>query len=140
MIRITRTFAIPDREIEENFVQSSGPGGQNVNKVATAVQLRFDVNASGTLTTAIKRRLIKIAGNKVTKDGILIVEASSHRTQESNRKEARRKFAHIIRQALRPPKKRKKTRPPKSADEQRLKDKRIRSRKKELRQSPDVPK
>lgn len=136
MIRITRTFAIPEREVEEKFIQSSGPGGQNVNKVATAVQLRFDINASNTLTNPIKKRLHQVARNKITRDGILIVEASNHRTQDRNRKAARRKFAHILRNALRPPKKRKKTKPSRAANERRLKDKHIRSRKKELRKSP----
>lgn len=137
MIRITRTFAIPDREIDEKFIQSSGPGGQNVNKVATAVQLRFNIDQSASLPEETKERLKTIAKNQITNDNILIIEAKSRRTQERNRKEARNKFAQMIRKALRPPKKRKKTKPPKGANEKRLKNKKIRAEKKKLRQPPN---
>ena len=137
MIRITRTFTIPDREIDEKFIQSSGPGGQNVNKVATAVQLRFNIDTSATLPEDVKTRLKTIAKNQITKENILIVEAKRHRSQERNRKEARRNFAQIIRKALKPVKKRKKTKPPKRANEKRLKSKGIRAEKKKLRQPPN---
>jgi len=137
MIKISRTFAIPDSEIEEKFIQSSGPGGQNVNKVATAVQLRFNIDQSTSLPKNVKERLKTISKNQITKDNILIVEAKSHRTQEINRKEARVNFAQIIRKALKPVKKRKKTEPPKGVAEKRLERKKIRSAKKKLRQPPD---
>ncbi len=137
MVKINRTFSIPDSEIEEKFIQSSGPGGQNVNKVATAVQLRFDIDQSSNLPEEVKERLKEAAKNKITKDNVLIIEAKSRRTQEQNRKEARRNFAQIIRKALKPEKKRKKTKPPKGADEKRLKSKKIRAEKKKLRQPPN---
>jgi ribosome-associated protein len=137
MIKISRTLAIPDSEIEEKFIQSSGPGGQNVNKVATAVQLRFNIDQSTSLPENVKERLKTISKNQITKDNTLIVEAKSHRTQERNRKEARVNFAQIIRKALKPVKKRKKTEPPKGAAEKRLERKKIRSAKKKLRQPPD---
>ena len=137
MVKITRTFSIPNYEIEEKFVQSSGPGGQNVNKVATAVQLRFDIDQSSHLTDEVKERLKASEKNKITKENVLIIEAKNHRTQEQNRKAARKNFAQIVRSALKPPKKRKKTKPPKSADEKRLRNKSIRAEKKKLRQPPD---
>ena len=136
MIRITRTFAIPEREIDEKFIQSSGPGGQNVNKVASAVQLRFNFDQSTTLPEEVKERLKSIAKNQITKDNVLIIEAKSHRTQERNRKQARNNFAQIIRKALKPVKKRKKTKPPKAANEKRLNSKKIRAEKKKLRKPP----
>lgn len=137
MIRISRTFTIPESEIEEKFTHSSGPGGQNVNKVATAVQLRFNIDQSSSLPESVKERLKTISKNQITKDNILIIEAKSHRTQERNRKEARENFAQIIRKALRPVKKRKKTKPPKGANEKRLESKKSRAMKKKLRQPPD---
>jgi len=137
MIRITRTFAIPEREIDEKFTQSSGPGGQNVNKVASAVQLRFNIDQSTTLPVEVKERLKSIAKNQITKDNVLIIEAKNYRTQDRNRKQARNNFAQIIRKALKPEKKRKKTKPPKAANEKRLKNKKIRAEKKKLRKPPN---
>lgn len=139
MIRITRTFAISDHEIEEQFIQASGPGGQNVNKVASAVQLRFDIDASASLPEAAKQRLKKMAHNQITNEGILIVEAKNHRTQERNRKAAREKFAQLIRKSLKQPRKRKKTKPTRASQERRLESKKIRARKKNLRKSPPPP-
>lgn len=136
MIRISRTFAIPETEIDEKFIQASGPGGQNVNKVASAVQLRFNIDQSTTLPEDVKERLKSIAKNQITKDNILIIEAKSHRTQERNRKQARNNFAQIIRKALKPEKKRKKTKPPKGANKKRLKNKKIKAEKKKLRKPP----
>lgn len=136
MVRITRTFVIPDNEIEEQFVQASGPGGQNVNKVASAVQLRFDIDASTTLPEAAKGRLQKLAHNQITKEGVLIIEAKSHRTQGRNRRAALEKFAKLIRKSLKSPRKRKKTKPTRASQERRLENKRIRARKKKLRKSP----
>ena len=139
MIRVTRTFAIPERDIEEKFVTSSGPGGQNVNKVATAVQLRYDIDQASTLTEGVKKRLKKLAHNQITNDNVLLIEAREHRTQERNRNAAREKLADLVRRALHPPKKRKTTRPTQASEERRLESKKIRSRKKRFRKSPPIP-
>src|SRR6476660_775963 len=105
MIQITDTLAIDDREVEERFVRASGPGGQNVNKVSTAVQLRFDVNASS-LPNEVKTRLISIAGSRMTMDGVLVIDAREHRTQAQNREAARERLVDFIARATRKPKKR----------------------------------
>mgnify|MGYP006300245575 FL=1 len=139
MIRVTRTFAIPERDFDEKFVTSPGPGGQNVNKVATAVQLRYDVDQASTLPQGVKERLKKLAHNQITNENELLIEDSEHRSQERNRNAAREKLASLVRQALHPPKKRKTTRPTKASEERRLENKKIRSRKKRLRKSPPIP-
>jgi ribosome-associated protein len=139
MIRINRTLAIPENEVTEKFIQASGPGGQNVNKVATAVQLRFDIDASTVLPNNVKQRLYNLGRNQITTEGVLIIEAKEHRTQDRNRKAARDKFARLLRKALKPPIRRKKTRPTRAAKEKRLKNKKIRGRKKTLRQAPPRP-
>lgn len=136
MIKITRTFSIPEHEIEEQFIRASGPGGQKVNKTSSAVQLQFGIKESSVLPDKIKTRLITLAGNRVTSEGILVIESSEHRSQQRNRETARKKLAHLVRQALRPPRSRKKTRPTNASKEERLKNKRIRARKKQLRKSP----
>src|SRR5204862_4156797 len=97
MIRVTDTISIDESEIEENFVRSTGPGGQNVNKLATAVQLRFDVRHSPSLLPAVRARLERLAGRRLTNDGVLIIIAQRHRTQERNRQEAREKLVDLIR-------------------------------------------
>ena len=119
MIHITDTLAIDDREVEERFVRASGPGGQNVNKVSTAVQLRFDVNASS-LPDEIKTRLISLAGSRMTMDGVLVIDAREHRTQAQNREAARARLVEFIARATRKPKKRRATRPSTAAKESRL--------------------
>ncbi|MCB2209787.1 aminoacyl-tRNA hydrolase [bacterium] len=133
-MRITKSITIPDREITEKFIHASGPGGQNVNKVATAVQLRFDLRGSESLTKSVKDRLEQLANNQITTDGDLVIESSQYRSQAKNRVAARKKLAGLIRQALRPPKRRKRTRPSRASRERRLQNKRRNSRKKARRQ------
>src|SRR5215210_7858847 len=99
MIRVTDTISIDESEIEESFVRSSGPGGQNVNKLSTAVQLRFDVRQSPSLPNDVALRLMRLAGNRLTKDGVLIIIGQRHRTQERNRADARERLVELIRKA-----------------------------------------
>jgi len=133
MIAITPSLSLNESEIEERFVRSSGPGGQNVNKVATAVQLRFDVTASS-LPDEIKHRLIGLAGSRITDDGVLVIEAREHRTQVQNREAARERLVTLIRRATHQPKKRRPTTPGKAAKEQRLASKKRRGETKARRQ------
>jgi ribosome-associated protein len=126
VIQITDTLAIDDREVEERFVRASGPGGQNVNKVSTAVQLRFDVNGSS-LPDDIKTRLISIAGSRMTTEGVLVIDAREHRTQAQNREAARARLIDFIARATHRPKKRRPTRPGRAAKEKRLTTKKRRA-------------
>jgi ribosome-associated protein len=119
MLHVTPTITIHDDELNERFVRASGPGGQNVNKVSTAVELRFNVVASA-LAEDVKARLIALAGQKMTKDGVLTIDSREHRTQAQNRAEARARLVALLRQAARRPKSRKKTRPTRAAHERRL--------------------
>jgi len=127
MLRVTPTFTIPERELDERFVRASGPGGQNVNKVSTAVELRFDVAASG-LAEDVKERLLALAGKRVNQDGVLLIDSREHRTQTQNRAAARARLVELLRQALPRPRSRKKTRPSKAARERRLEAKGQRAR------------
>lgn len=123
-----------DSEIVLEYVQASGPGGQNVNKTATAVQLRFDVLRSPSLASDLKARLIRLAGRRISADGVLILEAKRFRTQAANRADALRRFYALIQKAGERPKIRRKTQPTKAAQEKRLKEKKQRSEVKRLRQ------
>jgi ribosome-associated protein len=133
MIRVTGTIRIGEGEVRERFIRSSGPGGQNVNKVATAVQLRFDVRNSPSLADDVRERLIRIAGNRVTRDGVLVIEAGRYRTQERNRQDARERLAEWIRRAAVPPRRREKTRPTRESEARRLGEKRQRAEVKRAR-------
>jgi ribosome-associated protein len=132
MIEITPSLQIDERELQIDFVRASGPGGQNVNKVATATQLRFDVNASS-LPEEVKARLIHLAGNRITSDGVLLIEAKRFRTQEQNREDALQRFVYLVRKALVPPKPRKRTKPTAASKARRLKEKKVRGDVKRLR-------
>ena len=134
MIRITDAIAIDERELEERFVRASGPGGQNVNKVATAVELRFDVRASS-LPYEVKQRLIALAGRRMTGDDVLLIDSREHRTQAQNREAARERFIDLVTRASKRPKKRTATRPRPAAREKRLESKKIRSQLKETRRN-----
>ena len=132
MIKLSDTVAVEEREFEERFVQASGPGGQNVNKVATAVELRFDVKNSS-LAPDIKARLIAVAGRRVSSKGILVLDSREHRTQAKNRTAARERLAQLLERASRRPKVRRPSKPGRATRERRLDEKRQRSQVKELR-------
>lgn len=137
MIHITPDISIDNSELRLEFIRSSGPGGQNVNKVATAVKLYFDIVNSTSLPADSKRRLVMLGGKKVTRDGVLIIDARRYRTQERNRLDAIERLSLLIKKAAKKPKRRKKTKPTESSREKRLKFKRSRGEKKELRKTVD---
>ena len=132
MTPIDSTLAPYEREIEERFVRASGPGGQNVNKVATAVELRFDVGASS-LPAHVKSRLTTLAGSRMTTEGVLVLDSREHRTQHQNREAARARLAALIRQATVRPRTRRPTKPGRAAKERRLTAKKLRANVKGLR-------
>ncbi|MBI5053379.1 MAG: aminoacyl-tRNA hydrolase [Chloroflexi bacterium] len=133
MLAITPSLAIPDSEFQETFFRASGPGGQNVNKVATAVEIRFDVRHSPSLSNTVRDRLIRLAGKRLTSDGVLIIEAQRFRTQDQNRQEARQRLIALIRQATVAPKRRRPTRPTLASKHRRMDSKRKRGTIKKLR-------
>ena len=133
MIRITDEISIDEREIEESFVRSSGPGGQNVNKLSTAVQLRFDVRRSPSLPNDVAIRLMRLAGKRMTKDGVLVLIAQNHRTQERNRADALERLVELIREASVRPVPRRPTKPTRASRERRIEGKKRRSGVKRLR-------
>ena len=137
MVQVAPGITIPAEEIEERFIQSGGPGGQNVNKVATTVQLRFDAAGSPSLAPEVRRRLLRIAGTRVTSDGELVLTARRFRTQEANRRDARERLAALVAQALAEPRPRQATRPTRAARERRLQDKARRATVKRQRGQPD---
>lgn len=135
-ISVTAQVTIPDEELTLSFVRSAGPGGQNVNKLATAAQLRFALEASRVLDASVKQRLRALAGRRLTLQGELLIIARAHRTQEGNRREAEQRLADLVRTALRPPKPRRPTRPTRASKERRLSSKARAGRTKRLRGTP----
>jgi ribosome-associated protein len=140
MIQITSTITIDESEFQERFIRSSGPGGQNVNKVATAVQLRFDVAKSPSLPDEVRERLFSLARSRITEDGVLVINARRFRTQGRNREDAIERLAALIRRSAEKPRSRRKTRPTLASKKRQLEDKQRRAGTKKLRQriqSPD---
>jgi len=134
MIRITPSISIAERELEEHFIRAPGPGGQNVNKLASAVELRFDVRRSPSLPDDVRARLEHLAGNRLTRDGVLVIDAHRHRTQARNRQDARARLVDLIRRAAVAPRPRRATKPTAGSRERRLESKKRRATTKGLRQ------
>ena len=134
MIRITNSISLDERELDERFIRASGPGGQNVNKLSTAVQLRFDVRGSPNLPDGVRARLERLAGKRLTREGVLVIAAQRHRTQERNRQDALDRLIDLIRRAAVPPVARRPTRPTAGSRERRIETKKRRAAIKGMRQ------
>ena len=134
MIRVTPSISIAERELEEHFIRAPGPGGQNVNKLASAVELRFDVRRSPSLPDDVRARLERLAGSRLTRDGVLVIDAHRHRTQARNRQDARERLVDLIQRAAVTPRPRRATKPTAGARERRLESKKRRATIKGLRQ------
>ena len=135
MIRVTPSISIAERELEEHFIRAPGPGGQNVNKLASAVELRFDVRRSPSLPEDVRARLERLGGSRLTRDGVLVIDAHRHRTQARNRQDARARLIELIRRAAVAPRPRRATKPTAGSRERRLESKKRRAAIKGLRQS-----
>ena len=135
MIPVTAKIALDEREIAEFFVRASGPGGQNVNKVASAVQLRFDARRSPSLPADVRSRVERLAGSRLTREGVIVITAQRHRAQARNREDALARLLELIRRAAHPPPKRRATKPPAAARERRIESKKRRAGIKRLRQA-----
>lgn len=135
MIRVTDQISLDESELQESFVRASGPGGQNVNKVSSAVQLRFDARRSPSLPNDVAIRLMALAGKRLTRDGVLVIIAQRHRTQERNREDARERLCDLIRQAAIKPQIRRATKPTRASQQKRVEGKKIRSNIKKMRKS-----
>jgi ribosome-associated protein len=133
MLHITPRISIPESELEEEFIRSPGPGGQHVNKTSTAVRLLFNAAISPALPDDVRHRLLQLAGSRATSQGVVIIECSEHRSQNRNRETARERLAQLVRDASRPPKKRKKSKPSRASKERRLSGKKARSDIKRMR-------
>ena len=136
MIPVTPSLALDERDLEERFIRASGPGGQNVNKLSTAVQLRFDVRHSPSLPDDVRQRLERLAGRRLTREGVLVLVAQGERSQKRNREEALERLVELVRAAAHRPTPRKKTRPPKASKRRRLDDKKRHGTIKSLRARP----
>jgi len=136
VIKITKDIAIDERELREEFIRASGPGGQNVNKVATAVKLRFDVVHSASLPEDVRSRLIRLAGKRISEEGVLVIDARRFRSQERNRQDARERLVALIRKATQRPKPRRKTQPTAASKRRRVEEKRRRGAVKRIRGAP----
>ena len=138
MLYVSNSIQIPEEDLQETFIRASGPGGQNVNKVASAVQLRFNAEKSPVLEEDVKKRLKRLAGRRMTSEGVIVIEARRYREQEKNRTDARERLALLIRRAIEKPRPRRKTRPTRASVQRRVEVKKKRGNVKQMRNKPGV--